>query len=251
MASAQALPSRLIGPSNESREAVARATKVLEPVAEMEYWYTEYVRLHSDRIALDLDLVHALAEGPILDVGTSPPLLLQALTAQGADAYGVDLDPGRFPGDLRIERCDIEHEPLPYPDDHFSVVNFNEIFEHLRINPTFSVREVARVLRPDGHLLMSTPNARSFAGVINFLRNGRVGWCETNIYGQYAKLEAIGHMGHVREYTAVEVCEFLHDLRFKVEHIVWRGSLDMPGHRLDRRVHSLAPFMTVVARPPA
>jgi SAM-dependent methyltransferase len=248
MATSRTLPSRVIAPSEDAREAIARAAGELEPVPEIDFWFTEYVRWHTDRIAVDLDLVRSLARGPILDVGTSPPLLVRALAVEGADVSGVDLEPGRFLDELPIERCDIEREPLPFDDDHFSVVNFNEIFEHLRINPTFSLREVARVLHPDGHLLISTPNARSYAGILNFVLHGRVGWCETDIYRQYAKLEKIGHMGHVREYTLAELREFLNHLELAVEHVIWRGTLRRRGHRIDRVVHSLSPFMTLVVR---
>jgi hypothetical protein len=43
------------------------------------------------------------------------------------------------------------------------------------------------------------------------------------VYRQYEKLESLGHMGHVREYTTREVCDFLTRVGFRVDKIVFRG----------------------------
>ena len=60
---------------------------------------------------------------------------------------------------LRSQLFNIEMEQFPYDDDSFDVVLFCEIIEHLTADPIASLREIKRVLRPDGVLVLTTPNA--------------------------------------------------------------------------------------------
>ncbi|MCX6557979.1 MAG: class I SAM-dependent methyltransferase [Candidatus Aminicenantes bacterium] len=46
---------------------------------------------------------------------------------------------------------------LPYADETFDVVNFTDILEHL-FDPIAGMREAARVLKKNGHLVLETPN---------------------------------------------------------------------------------------------
>jgi ubiquinone/menaquinone biosynthesis C-methylase UbiE len=52
-------------------------------------------------------------------------------------------------------------ESLPFRDESFDCVLMSEVIEHLEA-PQISIREAARVLRPGGRLLITTPNYRSF-----------------------------------------------------------------------------------------
>jgi SAM-dependent methyltransferase len=145
----------------------------------------------------------------------------------------------------------VETEAVPFDSRSFDIVLFNEIFEHLRIDPIFTMREVQRVLVPGGRLLLSTPNLRSFRGLRNLVVRNQGHAASGGVYDQYEKRETLGHMGHVREYTTREVAEFLARVGFLVERMVFRG-----GHGrgvvglAERLAPSLRPFFTVVARKP-
>jgi SAM-dependent methyltransferase len=60
---------------------------------------------------------------------------------------------------------------LPYADGVFDVVNFTDILEHL-FDPLQGVREAARVLKKNGHLVLETPN-RAYLS-----RRNPVSWLE-------------------------------------------------------------------------
>ena len=172
----------------------------------------------------------------------------------GFDIEGVDLDPERF-GDaisrlgLSVVACDIEREPLPFEDGSFDAVVFFEIFEHLRINPISTMRDVHRVLRSGGQLLLSTPNLRSFNGLLNFVLRNKSYSCTSDVYTQYEKLDTLGHMGHVREYTSREVVEFLARIGFESTRLIFRGGYDDAVRRVvTAAAPTLLPFMTVIAR---
>jgi hypothetical protein len=63
------------------------------------------------------------------------------------------------------------------------------------------------------------------------------------------KLETLGHMGHVREYTITEVTDFLRKIGFEIDKIIYRGRIAGTISKLIIRLFpSLRPFVTYVAR---
>lgn len=223
---------------------------------DLESWFREYSRAHSVRVAFDLEIVkrYATASSAIVEVGSIPLLLTVPLTTLGFNVKGVDIDPTRFSFaissmGLKVVECNVETERLPFETKYFDIAVFNELFEHLRINPIFTMKEVHRVLKPGGLLIMSTPNLRSLRGLANFLLLNRSYSCGADIYEEYQKLERLGHMGHVREYTTREVSDFLSKMGFRLEALIFRGGYHSKIARLViGLVPSLRPFVTYVAR---
>ncbi len=154
-----------------------------------------------------------------------PPILTVALARLGYSVCGLDLAPARFQSVIRkeglnVKEVDFELSPLPFDDKTFDLVIFNEVFEHLRINPIFTFSEVNRVLKHDATLLLSTPNLKSWRGWYNFVVKDRV---TADIFDAYKKLDTIGHMGHARLYSTLEVSTFLEKMGFAVHFIIHRG----------------------------
>ncbi|MEM1248293.1 MAG: methyltransferase domain-containing protein [Acidobacteriota bacterium] len=250
--------------SSEARRPIADDLELVLQVAErvrpdgdeLNAWFDTYRGRHAERIAHDLALVRRFGstQARVLDCGATPLLLTAALRESGYDVVGVDLAPERFAGaldrlHLQVARCDIEREPLPFEDSSLELVVFNELFEHLRVDLIFTLSEVLRILCDDGVLLLSTPNLRSLRGLRNLLTRGEAHAVSGGVYEQYEKLRTLGHMGHVREYTTVELASFLGRIGFEVREVVYRG-----GHGrglvglVERLLPSWRPFQTVVAR---
>ncbi len=242
--------------SKGSSQLIAEIGQQISPEsASLHTWCDNYLSAHARRLAFDVDLVqhYAHAGETLLDVGSVPPLLTGALKRLSYDVQGVDIAPERFESsfarlNVSVAKCNIETEKLPFPDRSFGLVIFNELFEHLRINPIFTMREIFRVARSGGVLLLSTPNVKSLNGIVNFLVRSKAFSCCGSVFDEYEKLSSLGHMGHVREYTPREVCEFLSRIGFHVQKRIYRGSYD--GH-LQRVIANLIvplrPFVTVVA----
>jgi SAM-dependent methyltransferase len=219
-------------------------------------WFSNYCREHRTRLAADLHLIqqHLDPGARVLEYGAIPLLMTAALAARGYAVSALDLSPDRFAHaieslDLDVRRCDVETETVPFDAATFDAVVFNELFEHLRINPIFTMREVHRVLEPGGRLLLSTPNLRSFRGIRNLVVRHQGHAVSGGIYRQYEKLDALGHMGHVKEYTPREVSDFLGRIGFRVEKIIYRGGHGRGLVGLAERVApTMRPFFALIAR---
>ncbi len=181
---------------------------------ELSDWSLNYFNAASKkRYINDISIIDKhFKSGEILEIGSAPYILKK----RGYSVTGIDINPQRqstFIKDtnLHIVKCDIENEPLPFEDNSFKYILFNEIFEHLRINPIQTLREINRVLHPDGIFVLSTPNLYNFKNIVNFL----LGKGFDNPYDEFLKIETIQHMGHVRIYSIKQLKTFLLNTGFK------------------------------------
>ncbi|UCC98750.1 MAG: class I SAM-dependent methyltransferase, partial [Phycisphaerales bacterium] len=90
-----------------------------------------------------------------------PYLLTKGFLAE--NIHGVEVS------QKRIDRCKelgwanarvlALNEPLPYQDRSFDVVNFVEVIEHIpSAERDIYLEEIARVMRPEAFLILTTPN---------------------------------------------------------------------------------------------
>jgi len=246
-------------PTAKALERIDAAKQDLQPTNEdSQSFFDLYYTTHRDRLAFDIEYVleNAAKRDSILDVGCSPLLAFRALQREGFQITGVDLRPDEFADaidkwQMQVACCDIEREPLPFADESFDLVQLNEVFEHLRINLPFTLRQLFRVLRPGGRLLLSTPNLRSFRGLINFLFRDRGISDAWDIYSQFEKLQQHGHMGHIREYTFTEVNELLERIGWQTVERISRGHYQRTATNvLVSMMPRLRPFMSIVAVKP-
>lgn len=104
------------------------------------------------------------------------------------------------------DHFNVEKDAFPYSDDEFDLVLFCEILEHLTTDPTHTLCEIHRVLKPGGHLLLTTPNVLAWQNLWRLARG-------KNIYDQYSGYGVYGR--HSREYTPLEIIQLLHGCGFE------------------------------------
>jgi SAM-dependent methyltransferase len=102
----------------------------------------------------------------------------------------------------------VEQQPFPFEDDEFDVVLFCEVIEHLLTDPLAALREINRVLRTGGLLVVTTPNVNRLENVLNMISGA-------NIYDPYSGYGPYGR--HNREYNRHELTRLLEFAGFDVD----------------------------------
>lgn len=93
-------------------------------------------------------------------MGCGVGILLNRLkTEKQCDVFGVDISPKAIEIALQsgISGKVCKLPQLPLESESFDVVIATEVIEHLD-NPKITIRQMCRVLRPGGMLILSTPN---------------------------------------------------------------------------------------------
>ncbi len=102
-------------------------------------------------------------QGRVLDIGCGSGGYLAFLSTLGWDCHGVE--PGANSRAYARETLGLTMyagplEACRFPDAFFDVVTMWHVIEHLP-DPWASLREIRRILKPDGVFLLSTPNVQS------------------------------------------------------------------------------------------
>jgi predicted SAM-dependent methyltransferase len=186
----------------------------------------QYVETHRTR--LEIILAMTPAGGPqdrILEMGAYLQITPALKTRLGyGEVRGCYLGPAghtehdelvseegeRFQCD--VDLFDAEQDPFPYPDGWFATVLCCELLEHLARDPMHMMVEINRVLRPGGHLLLTTPNIASLRSIAAILQGYHPGLFTHYVHPDKAAMEP----RHYREYTPTEIRRLLEDAGFTV-----------------------------------
>jgi ubiquinone/menaquinone biosynthesis C-methylase UbiE len=99
----------------------------------------------------------------VLDVGCGRADYLRELLAHSPNIVGIETATDKLEGcfrvhpELRDRVLHVSVESMPFPAGHFDVVIVNEVLEHIQ-DQDAALREIHRVLRPRGKLLLFCPN---------------------------------------------------------------------------------------------
>jgi 2-polyprenyl-3-methyl-5-hydroxy-6-metoxy-1,4-benzoquinol methylase len=113
------------------------------------------------------------ASGTLADIGCGTGDLWRA--AHRRFTRGIGVDAVRYEGlpmDVEFMPADLDAGRLPLSDGEVDVTTALEVIEHLE-NPRAFVRELARVTRPGGWIVVTTPNQLSALSLLTLLLKGR------------------------------------------------------------------------------
>lgn len=112
-------------------------------------------RMHTKEIAGYLEVRGC---SKILEIGCNTGYMIDELKQFTTNVYGVDIDVGVV-YQARLKNHDVfvcNAENLALPEGHFDAVISIHVIEHI-VNVAQAIREFARILKPDGTMLLIYP----------------------------------------------------------------------------------------------
>ena len=105
------------------------------------------------------DVLNHIAPGPLLDIGCSLGYTLRAAQDLGLPAKGLEYDPGvaAFCRGKGYEVAIGTMTAMPFATGEFQIVVMKHVLEHTH-DPRAALREVRRVLKPNGGVFIAVPH---------------------------------------------------------------------------------------------
>lgn len=113
--------------------------------------------------------------------------------------------------DVEVKIADLSNENLPFANESFGLVTCTEVIEHLE-HYRSTLRDIHRVLKPGGTLVLTTPNILNLKSRIRFLIFGFY-----NLFGPLHVSESALHStgGHINPVSYFYLSHSLLDAGFK------------------------------------
>lgn len=182
------------------------------------------------RSALAYHHAATLIEGDVLEVGTGTGYGVEILAPHATRYISIDKQLPRGLNQLdNAEYFEMEVPPIEFDNCSFDAVVSFQVIEHIERDIDF-VREVARVLRPEGRFIVTTPNApMSLTRNPWHVREYNADELRNLLECHFAKVEAYGVVGNEK------VMAYYEKNSRSVRRFARLDILDLQ-HRLPRRV---------------
>ncbi|HEU4873267.1 MAG TPA: class I SAM-dependent methyltransferase [Pyrinomonadaceae bacterium] len=147
----------------------------------------------------------------VLEVGAGEGAFSQRLIDEGFDVTAVDSWDDRFRATAEFHHVDLNTD---FPDkwtNQFDLVVAVEVIEHLRDSRHF-ISNCLKVLKPNGYLLLTSPNPENWLSRLKFLRTGYFLWFSELDYQRY------GHITPIFSWQVVQICNELSAELVSIEH---------------------------------
>jgi glycosyltransferase involved in cell wall biosynthesis/SAM-dependent methyltransferase len=139
--------------------------------------------------------------------------------------------------ECEIDHFDAEKDVFPYPDSHFATVICGELIEHLFEDPMHLMSQVNRILKPGGHLVLTTPNIAALRGIAGILQGYHPGFFHAYIRPADGTGEVDAR--HNREYAPREIHQLLENSGFEVTRLETGEFRDEPHPEFGWILHLL------------
>lgn len=182
----------------------------------------EYLKQHSNRFQATFEICKEIvsdSNANVLDIGRSPFTELLLTHYSNVFTLGFDLksDDGGHREEIVLAtkehiifNLDDSKDTTKWPqrNEKFDLITFCETIEHLHTAPEYTVAFLSTLLKPNGMLLITTPNAATLKNRIKLLF-GINPFEKIRLYDK--------NPGHFREFTLAEMRQLGESLNMKVD----------------------------------
>jgi 2-polyprenyl-3-methyl-5-hydroxy-6-metoxy-1,4-benzoquinol methylase len=113
------------------------------------------------------------ASGILVDAGCGAGDLWRATRGRFSQCIGIDaVRYPQLPEDVTFHQADLDRAQLPLPEGVADTTAAVEVIEHLE-NPRAFMRELVRITRPRGWVVVTTPNQLSALSLLTLIAKGR------------------------------------------------------------------------------
>jgi 2-polyprenyl-3-methyl-5-hydroxy-6-metoxy-1,4-benzoquinol methylase len=172
------------------------------------------------------------ATGVLADIGCGTGGLWEALRGRFQSCAGVDaVRYDGLPADVAFHAADLDATTLPLPDACVDVAAAVEVIEHLE-NPRRFVRELARIVRSGGWVVVTTPNQLSALSLLTLV-----------VKGQFSAFQDDMYPAHRTALLEVDLRRMLADCGLHDLHVTFTGlgRLPLSGWHYPDAIAKLAP----------
>jgi len=172
------------------------------------------------------------AAGTLADVGCGSGDLWRAVGRAFTRCIGVDaVRYDGLPADVDLRVADLDATALPIADASIDVAAAVEVIEHLD-NPRALVRELVRVVRPGGWIVVTTPNQLSVLSLLTLVVKGR-----------FSAFQDSAYPAHRTALLEVDLHRIARDSRLRDETIAYthRGRVPLTAWHYPSAVARVAP----------
>lgn len=198
---------------NNTNSILQSVENAIHTQEERSYFWT-----HEIRYGFILEHIQKIAKGKkliILDIGCFPYHVGKALELLGHKIYGISSyhEPIK---QKNIAILNIEKDKFPYENHFFDMVLFNEVIEHLPQSPVVPLKEIHRVTKKDGQIMITTPNITCSINRVKAMLGKSIMYPIDVFFEENGRGNNIYHR-HNREYTLSELGILLKKTSWKIE----------------------------------
>lgn len=126
-------------------------------------YYRPYLEEHFENIIIELEKYSK--KGRLLDIGCALGFFINVAKRRGYEVTGIDIS--KFAVEYAKSNYNLnvfcgELKDFNFEPDYFDVVVLNDFLEHI-INPQVLIKEVYRILKKRGVIVINTPNINSIS----------------------------------------------------------------------------------------
>ena len=163
-------------------------------------------------------LADGRAGGTLADIGCGGGHLWRMLHASFSRCIGVDaLRYDDLPDGVEFVAANLDRPPLPLADASADVVTAVEVIEHLE-NPRAFCRELARVAKPGGWIVVTTPNQLSLLSLLTLLLKKR-----------FAAFQDASYPAHITALLEVDLRRIAAECGLEAVTVSYTGQGRVPG----------------------